>query len=282
MLGNDSEVKDPAARAEIDAVLADPKHPYNVRDHPGHEAAVGQVTNLYRRAYPEPPAETGPEVGRRSAPAQSTEATAARREIDAVLADQSHPFWKDDPAAVKRMGELYRTAGDAGEDAPAEKAGEAIPPPPDPSLAPVWHDPEFRDFTSEAGTLGMPAPEVSRWLQYAGRAMREAPPDPEAILETLRGEWGQDFHRNLLAARVATKRLGPAFKHFLNETALGDDQNVIRRMAQLGAPLLRVADEIDKIDSAGREHPFWDDRHPGHARAVQERTRLYRVLYGDR
>jgi hypothetical protein len=82
----------------------------------------------------------------------------------------------------------------------------------------------------------------------------------------------------LTAARAVTKRLGPAFARFLDDTALVDDPHVIRKLAELGRPLVEKVEAIERINS-GRV--LWDARDPGHQRAISERARLFKLLYPD-
>ena len=38
------------ARKEANKIIADFKHPYHVKDHPNHKAAVEEVTRLFEQA----------------------------------------------------------------------------------------------------------------------------------------------------------------------------------------------------------------------------------------
>ena len=184
-------------------------------------------------------------------------------------------------AEFRRLGESLHPEPpqeETPEPPPTQEPSEVIPPPPHPALTPVWSDPDFRAFTAQAERLGMPADEVVRWLGYTNQAMRQDPPDPEVTIDTLKTEWGKDFDRKLTAARAVTKRLGPAFARFLDDTALGDDPHVICKLAELGRPLVEKVEAIERINS-GRA--LWDARDPGHQRAISERARLFKLLYPD-
>jgi hypothetical protein len=262
-------------RAQLTAILADP----NATDKPA------RVATLYREA------EEGATPDRPPASAilgtsPASSGLDARARYEQIRNDKQwiagkHP---QQAAVTTEYTRLTRELNpeapqeETPEQPPPEKSGEAVPECPDPGLAPVWHDEGVREVTAGLGNLGMAPDETARWLHWASAELQKEPPDPEATIETLRAEWKEDFGKKLLAARAATKRLGPAFEKFLCDTALGDDINVVRKMAELGRPLVEKAEAIERINS-GRA--LWDARDPEHERAVNERARLFKLLYPD-
>ncbi len=120
-------------------------------------------------------------------------------------------------------------------------------------------------------------------------------------MEDLKAEFGAAFDKRLEIAKKAVDTFGGAeLKAYLNETGLGNDPRLIKAFANIGKELLEdtvvsadkdfkfgmtPADAKEKIDLLLRDREFKDayvkSHHPGHAAAVEEMARLYRLAGGQ-
>jgi hypothetical protein len=309
------EVTNPAALSQARAIVNDPSHPF----HKGNESARAEVVGLYRAACqpaatPEaavsaaeaaPPPVAGEQHGFRPKGSNAAEARVKeilsdrkfmkgtherQADLETEYAQLQHHLHPDQGELEAEYPHLMRilnpeTPGPGKPTPPVEQPpgqpGEVLPPPPDPGLTQVWHDPETREVVTSLGEIAMPAGEVTGWIDYAKSTDPATIPQPEETEATLRQEWGGDFDAKLAAARLAVGRMPRAFAAFLNRTALGDDPKVIRRLAELGAPLREAREEIDRT-LRDRRHPFQDTRHPQHEVAVSRIHGLYQRVYGTR
>jgi len=158
-----------------------------------------------------------------------------------------------------------------------------IPLPAVPEGHPGWNVPTVNTYVTSVGALGMAPEEAGRWVQYTVDQFSKAPPDPVTTLATLREEWGGDFDRNLLAAQLAAQRLPAYVRVLLNQTALGEDPALIRRMATLGAkfvePWQRGQARKKEIEA---DKDFTLERNsPRHAALVAEWNRIFKELHPE-
>jgi hypothetical protein len=139
-----------------------------------------------------------------------------------------------------------------------------------------------RDSREALAELGVSANGFQDWLAYLTRAAH-APPPPEVwyLVRTLQAEWGEEFLLKTAAAELATARLPVPVQMFLEETWLGNDLELARRMATIGAPIVAARLEIQRIreDPA---HPYHHSEHPENAAAREAMRALHLTAYGQR
>jgi hypothetical protein len=234
---------DPAAVTEIWQIRDNPAHAYNNPNARDHDTAKAHMRSLYERGYGMAPIVDGVVQAGEAAPIRGPESA------------------NEEPAPIEIPDE-HST-------------------PPDPGLAPVWHDVGVRELATTVAEIGMPAAEVADWIRYAGQTDPATIPQPEETLAQLRQEWGVHYERKLGAALLVAERLPASTRAVLNQSGLGDDPRLIRRLAELGAPLLEAREAIDRI-LADRTNPYYDGQHPRHQVARAGMRKLYVKVYGNR
>jgi hypothetical protein len=259
------DIQDAAAYQEIQSIRADSTHPYNNPQTREHEPARAHVRQLYMRAYGTDP--IGPETQPR------------------LMADPAHPITTvEDPRHGQALADAAALHGaDAEPPAPAHPEAPAAPLPfalpalPDGER---WHEPTVRAFHASATALGVSDAETAAWLNAYAQPAADAP-DPSETARTLKQEWGAAYEANLRAARLALERFPVRVQHTVETTDLGNDPRLLRRLAELGRPLLRVTEEIARIrrDAA---HPYNNPNHPRHAAEREKVRALYVTVYGER
>jgi len=146
-----------------------------------------------------------------------------------------------------------------------------------------WDAEGVQAFGETAAALGVSAEEATRWISYVAQHATGPPPDADVTEATLKREWGDRYEANMEAARfVAHKRLSANDRYVLREhPGLQNDPAIIRRLAEVGRPLLEAKEKIRKIQE-NPGHPYHNPSHPAHATFVAEVGALYRTVYGDR
>jgi hypothetical protein len=139
----------------------------------------------------------------------------------------------------------------------------------------------WRKSHGAGGEIGIGPGEVSTWLKHAAEAAVSEGTDEAETLATLHAEWGGAFEKKLEAARLVTKRIGPAFERQLDETGLGNDPRLIKRLAEVGAPLLEAHDRYMRT-KFNPDYPVNRLDHRDHAQAVAEMERLRVKVYGGK
>lgn len=154
----------------------------------------------------------------------------------------------------------------------------ALPPAPE-GLA--WDQPSVDALVDVAIELDVPAAEIRTWLE------RFAAHDPETALDQdeaearLRAMWGEHTPARLAAARLAFQRLPVLVREHILNAGLDNDPDVIKRLAELGAPMVSARSAITAI-RRDEKHPYNRPGHPGHEAARDEMERLYKRVYGTR
>lgn len=231
-------------------------------------------------------------------PLTTPEAQAALAQIAAIDADPNHashdPLAPGHAQGLAALTGLYRAAyGTAPvveldrdpvalDAPPATSAGTgaaqiALPELPD---GQQWHQATVDAFVAAAQELNVPLPEVRTWLERFARHDPEAALDREAGAAALREMWGAEAPKRLEAARLVFRRLPFVIRQEIEESGLGNDPEVIRRLAEIGAPLHDARAAIAAIEGDA-SHPYHDGHHPRHREAVAEVRRLYQRIHGS-
>lgn len=111
----------------------------------------------------------------------------------------------------------------------------------------------------------------------------------------LKKEWGEGYEKQVAFARVAVKELGgEEFSKYLDESGMGNDVNLIKVMAKVGAMLgedkirgegggkfgmtpAEINSEIMNV-MGNEKHPYHDSTHPGHKAAVAQMADYFKKL----
>lgn len=160
----------------------------------------------------------------------------------------------------------------------------------------------FREQAHKAGILPHQAQQLYDWYDSTIADMVKnqqaaISQQAEAEVSELRQEWGQAFDMKVRAAKAVVQKFGDDnFKTYLEETGLGNNPQLIKLMAKIGESLVEdkfrgdgdapaaltpqfAQKEINKI-LGDPKHPYYDNRHPGHADAVTEMQRLFSMSTG--
>jgi hypothetical protein len=152
----------------------------------------------------------------------------------------------------------------------------------------------------EAHKLGVLPKQAEGLLAFQSRLQaesdaaveREVAAEAAAQLEGLKKEWGQGYQKQVALAQMAVKQTGgEEFAKYLNDTGLGNDVNLIKFMAKVGALLgedkLRgegggsfgmTPKEINtKIQQLTAHPAYADGAHGDHRRIVAEVAELYKM-----
>lgn len=115
----------------------------------------------------------------------------------------------------------------------------------------------------------------------------------QAGIEDLKADWGEAFKPNLQRAVAVVDMFGgEEIKAYLSETGLGNDPNLIRLFAKIGAqfsedsfkgtPTQTVSkqDALSRINAlyADRQGPLLNNRDPRHAEALAEVEKLSAII----
>jgi hypothetical protein len=122
--------------------------------------------------------------------------------------------------------------------------------------------------------LGLPVEEIQQLVNY-----RPARPDPAVSERTLRAEWKDTFDDRMDAAALALERFPALVQEHVHRSGLGSDPAVIRRLAEIGLPMLKAqaAMQAMRLDKNSALNKPWT---PEHAAALDEYRRLGSVVYG--
>ncbi len=141
-----------------------------------------------------------------------------------------------------------------------------------------WHTETVQEYQAAAVELGFTGTEAMHWLDYYAKSFSRDLPDPEQTLTTLRQEWGADFGRKVNSAILAAQRLPYSVRLHLNESGLGDDPVLIRRMAEIGEQKGMSA-AFEQIQKLKEDSAYWDRHDPRHKAVVNEMQRLAKQAY---
>ena len=155
---------------------------------------------------------------------------------------------------------------------------------------------KFKEVAMEKGILPSQAQSVLDWLSEHGKEQAQAMEQNqkqarEEKIGQLKKEWGDEFDKNLSAAKAVVREYGDDdIMDHLDKTGLGDDPAVIKLLAKAGQNLLedsiagnrqtsyehpeQVKSQIDSI-MGDFNHPYHNREHPGHQDAVKEVNRLF-------
>ena len=142
-----------------------------------------------------------------------------------------------------------------------------------------WHTETVQEYQAAAVELGFTGTDAMQWLDYYAKSFARPLPDPDETLATLRKEWGPDFERKLNSAWLAAQRLPSSVHLHLNESGLGDDPVLIRRMAEIGEQKGMSA-AYEQMQKLKEDSAYWDRHDPRHKAAVDEMQRLAKQAYG--
>lgn len=161
---------------------------------------------------------------------------------------------------------------------------------------------EFRQEAHGSNILPNQAEKLLKWYSGKVKGIASEQEKSEKIkteegINKLKQEWGEGFGKQVQTARLALKEFGSPELVKLMDSGLGNNPEVIKFMAKIGATLSE-----DKLIDAGVErvkmtpqeaetqindimanysHPYYDTAHPNHKNAVDEVNRLYKYLYPE-
>ena len=232
------------AQSELATIQGDMDHAYYHRERPDHQPALERVTHLQRVITGES-ASGGVPPASSATPAAPVEGTPAKEGMVAL------------PAALPEFPPEAHT-----------EDGEMR-----------WHEPTIQEYQAAAVELGFTGTEAMQWLDYYAKSFSRDLPDPEQTLTTLRQEWGAEFERKVNSAILAAQRLPSSVRLHLEESGLGDDPVLIRRMAEIGEQKGMSA-AFEQIQKLKEDPAYWDRHDPRHKAAVDEMQRLAKQAYG--
>jgi hypothetical protein len=164
---------------------------------------------------------------------------------------------------------------------------------------------KFKETAQKAGMLPKQAQSLLNWYleqekTSVGARTAETKRMQEEQIVGLKKEWGDGFDKQVAFANYVVREIGGKdFAKYVSESGLGNDVNLIKIFAKLGAALggdkalvgqggvqfgstpAEVQSEIDTI-MGDTKHPYFDRSHPNHAHAVQQMEGLYRKLYSPK
>ncbi len=215
---------------------------------------------------------------------QAPERQAAQEELDAILQSDDYrrgDAWTQQAAAERALDAQRRLLGSENKvlleiGPPAE-----APPTIDATTLPLRHDgdtwsaPKLTALADAGKEFGVPEGELREWLgRIAGGT---PPPTAERAEEILRKEWGSTYDQRLAAAQLVFGRLSLVLRQELDETGLGNDPAIIRRLASLGHPMQEAEATIAAI-MANKNHSW----HKGEPQALEEMQALHRIVKGTK
>ena len=159
----------------------------------------------------------------------------------------------------------------------------------------------FKDIAHKIGLSQVQADALNKWyLSNINASTKNSFEEQDKALKsaeaTLRQDWGQGYEQRIkLAQRVVDKFGGEEAKSALKE--VGNNPAVLKMLAEIGSKmsedsigdigggnlLMTASQAKQKIAEMANDktHPVWDESHPMHKEAVEERTRLYKLAYPD-
>jgi hypothetical protein len=167
--------------------------------------------------------------------------------------------------------------------------------------------PEIANLLQAAHGAGLNQNQVQAVLGvYNGimeRFVEQSQVAKDEAYQTLKKEWGSNFDDNLSAANVALKAYHEKFpkemEKLTSDPHTSNNPAILALFAELGSRMGegRSIDsnvkgsfqgekesalaKIAEIQSSGRDHPYWNERLPGHRQAVAEMDKLYKKAYGS-
>lgn len=122
--------------------------------------------------------------------------------------------------------------------------------------------------------------------------------EKQAAIQGLKKEWGEAYDKKVAMARAAINAsgLGEQIFSWLDNSGLGDDQNLIRLLSALGEKFqedgivqesssntVNMSDLDSQISEiqGNFDHPYYNKRHPNHAAAVRQMEQLLQLKYGN-
>lgn len=154
----------------------------------------------------------------------------------------------------------------------------------------------FKDKALELGVLPKQAQGLLEWMngnheKQLESQTSEAQAKAEQARKDLERDWGQDFDKNLSAAKAVLREYGDDdVVKYLEESGLGDDPNLIRFLSKVGGNLLEdsiqggretVQEHPEQIQTqindilGNPQHPYNNASHPNHAHAVREVQKMF-------
>ncbi len=209
---------------------------------------------------------------------------AAQKELETVLQSDDYrkgDAWTQQAAAERALEARRRLLG--SENTVLLEIGPPAEAPPtiDATTLPLRHDgdtwsaPKLTALADAGKEFGVPEGELREWLGRIANGTQ--PPTVELAEEILRKEWGSAYAQRLAAAQRVFGRLSLVLQQELDETGLGNDPAIIRRLANLGQPMQEAEAKIAAI-MANPKHPW----HTGDPQALEEMQALYRIVKGTK
>jgi hypothetical protein len=136
----------------------------------------------------------------------------------------------------------------------------------------------------------------ARTLQEFENTQAERKMQQEEAISGLKQEWGEEFDRNIKAARVAVNEFGgDDLKTYLQESGLSNDPQLVKAFSKIGQDFLKedsftgdstpqyglTADEAQaKINDimGDMNGPYYNSAHPDHKRIVNEVNKLFQTI----
>lgn len=160
-----------------------------------------------------------------------------------------------------------------------------------------WQDPLVNQFKKTAHVIGLTPKQAQVILNhYAEQVRGEAQGRREETartLETLKQEVGPGYEKELAYGQAVLKQIGGQdVIDAINMSGIGNHVGFIKMMIRIGRELgedsiidvksVRESEQSAqaKIDAimADKKHPYWKPRDPGHARAVEEMSKLFGMV----
>lgn len=161
---------------------------------------------------------------------------------------------------------------------------------------------DFKKVAHDSGLLPRQAqPLMDWWLTHEegvkASTTRATADKVIADQAALKKEWGDGFDKQIALAKLAAKDVGgEEIQKYLETSRLGDDVQVIKLLAKVGALLKedklrgdgggkfgQTPDEIDaeiaKV-TGDKKHAYYDKTHPAHGAALKQMENLYKKRYG--
>lgn len=160
----------------------------------------------------------------------------------------------------------------------------------------------FKKEAYAAGILPQQAQKLADWfgktnIAAEAKTAEELKTQRTQQIEGLKTEWGAAFDQNLQKAQQVVSELGDKdLIDFLNKSGLGDDVRMVKLFSAIGQkfltegksvgarstnePVMTPADARKEHTNimANMDHPYWKKDHPGHKAAVQEVSRLFKMM----
>jgi len=157
----------------------------------------------------------------------------------------------------------------------------------------------FLDQAHEAGMLPHQAEKVFEFfnnqvLSANEQAQQMSEKELSEQADGLRKEWGSGYDKKLKTAQVAFSTFADEeTTNYLNETGLANDPSLIKLFAKIGEKLNEDTFDTNTVKHLGmtkeeaeekrtqmmgdNDHPYWNDNHPNHKKAVEDMLRYNKI-----